>query len=410
MRHALTEAMGRMGNELDWYRGLSAADRDLLTLVIETAAQDFLRWMRAAPAGSAGFESPRSSAERIFSVAPAEFTETISLTQALEVTRLIVNVLERNVSAFAEPGRERQTRDAMLRYAREVAFSAASVYAAAAEARGDWDTRLETLVIEDLAEGVADDRLTAHLGMLGWRGNFRCFAIAGGPANPGNAGMAVARRRIRRILHAKGAECLVSGRGSLLVAVIDPRHTETPAELCRILLRQFDRGPVSVGPVRSRAVGASQTVRAALSARAVAPAFAGLRGIGGVPRPLPADDVLPERALLGDVPAREELYSTIYAGLRGKDPGNPLFRTVRTFLLSGRSLETSARLLNVHPNTVRYRLKRSAELTGWDPTDTREAYVLLTAIKIGLIRDARRAQAEGSGEFRDVERNARTHR
>ena len=33
----------------------------------------------------------------------------------------------------------------------------------------------------------------------------------------------------------------------------------------------------------------------------------------------------------------------------------------------------------MHPNTVRYRLRRVSEVTGWDPLDPREAYVLQTA-------------------------------
>ena len=44
-----------------------------------------------------------------------------------------------------------------------------------------------------------------------------------------------------------------------------------------------------------------------------------------------------------------------------------------TFLRNGGSLETTAKELSVHPNTVRYRLKRAAETTGWDAADAREA-------------------------------------
>ena len=57
------------------------------------------------------------------------------------------------------------------------------------------------------------------------------------------------------------------------------------------------------------------------------------------------------------------------------------------FLRNGSSLENTAKELNVHPNTVRYRLKRAAETTGWDATDPRDAYVLTTALAIGRMRD-----------------------
>ena len=93
-------------------------------------------------------------------------------------------------------------------------------------------------------------------------------------------------------------------------------------------------------------------------------------------------------ALLGDEDARNELVNEVYRSLRGDNADDPTLTTVSTFLKSGNSLETTAKELNVHPNTVRYRLKRAAETTGWDATDPREGYVLQTAIALGLMKDA----------------------
>ena len=78
----------------------------------------------------------------------------------------------------------------------------------------------------------------------------------------------------------------------------------------------------------------------------------------------------------------------VYRSLRGDNADDPTLATVSTFLKSCNSLETTAKELNVHPNTVRYRLKRAAETTGWDATDPREGYVLQTAIALGLMKDA----------------------
>ena len=46
------------------------------------------------------------------------------------------------------------------------------------------------------------------------------------------------------------------------------------------------------------------------------------------------------------------------------------------YLEQGLSLEATARLLFVHPNTVRYRLRRMGELTGLIPGDGRGAFAL----------------------------------
>jgi DNA-binding PucR family transcriptional regulator len=61
--------------------------------------------------------------------------------------------------------------------------------------------------------------------------------------------------------------------------------------------------------------------------------------------------------------------------------------TLWAYLDNGRSLEGTARELYVHPNTVRYRLKRITELLGWDPTSPRDAFVLHAALIVGAISE-----------------------
>jgi DNA-binding PucR family transcriptional regulator len=45
-------------------------------------------------------------------------------------------------------------------------------------------------------------------------------------------------------------------------------------------------------------------------------------------------------------------------------------------------------VLYVHPNTVRYRLRKVADVTGWDPLDARESFVLAVALAVGRLGDA----------------------
>ena len=40
----------------------------------------------------------------------------------------------------------------------------------------------------------------------------------------------------------------------------------------------------------------------------------------------------------------------------------------------------------MHPNTVRYRLKRISELIGWDATGARESFMLHAALILGAIQ------------------------
>ncbi len=119
-------------------------------------------------------------------------------------------------------------------------------------------------------------------------------------------------------------------------------------------------------------------------------ALAGLRAADGwpeAPRPVLASDLLPERALDGDEAARSSLIAEVYEPLLSG--GTALLDTVMTYLEQGNSLEATARLLFVHPNTVRYRLRRVTELTGITPGDGRGGFALWTAVVLGRLAHKR---------------------
>src|SRR5690606_33092681 len=69
--------------------------------------------------------------------------------------------------------------------------------------------------------------------------------------------------------------------------------------------------------------------------------------------------------------------------------GSALADTLDAYLDCGGAVETCARQLYVHPNTVRYRLKRIGEITGRDPLNPRDAYVLRIAATVGRLTRTR---------------------
>ncbi len=106
---------------------------------------------------------------------------------------------------------------------------------------------------------------------------------------------------------------------------------------------------------------------------------------GGSARVSPTSrDLLPERALAGSGRARRALVENVYLPLL--NAGGDLLETCVSFLDQG-SVEASARVLFVHPNTVRYRLKRIGEVSGYSPSDPRDAYVLRLAITLGRLHE-----------------------
>jgi DNA-binding PucR family transcriptional regulator len=141
---------------------------------------------------------------------------------------------------------------------------------------------------------------------------------------------------------------------------------------------------VIAGPLVRDLRAASVSARAALSALRAAPAWP------EAPRPAGADDLLPERALDGDPDARAALIADVYEPLAGG--GHALLDTLTTYLEQGSSLEATARLLFVHTNTVRYRLRRVAELTDYQPSSGRDGFTLWVAIALGRLA-AKRSEA-----------------
>ncbi len=99
-----------------------------------------------------------------------------------------------------------------------------------------------------------------------------------------------------------------------------------------------------------------------------------------------ADDLLPERAIAGDDIARRKLVEELYIPLA--EAGSPLLETLATYLEQASSLEAAARILFVHPNTVRYRLRRVTDITGYTPTDTRSAFTLQVALALGRLEQS----------------------
>jgi DNA-binding PucR family transcriptional regulator len=107
------------------------------------------------------------------------------------------------------------------------------------------------------------------------------------------------------------------------------------------------------------------------------------RGWPDAPRPVAADDLLPERALAGDDAAIARLLDAIYVPLAAEDPA--LLETLSCYLERAGSLEGAARDLFVHPNTIRYRLRRIADITGYTPTMPRDAWTLQLTMTLGRL-------------------------
>jgi len=365
-----TAAMAAMEANLPWFGKLSAQDRSWIGLVAQSGITAFVEWFRDPDAHS-------SMPTRIFGSAPREFTRVISLHQTVDLVRTTIETIEDTVGDLLPAEDVPMVHGAIQRYAREVAFAAATVYAQAAEMRGAWDARLEALVVDSVIRGEADESVRSRASALGWSGAAGTtgsaeVAVVVGRAPDGTANVADA---VRHAAREAGADALCAMQGDRLVVVLG--GTSKPVEIVQKLAHFFGPGPIVVGPIVKDLMAAVTSARAAVAGLRAAPAWP------GAPRPVQADELLPERSLSGDGHARRQLATDVYGPLTVGE--GVLLDTVSAYLDSGGSIEATARAMFIHANTVRYRLKRVGDITGYNPLDPRDAFTLRVALTLGRL-------------------------
>jgi DNA-binding PucR family transcriptional regulator len=366
-----TAAIAAMDEKLPWFGELSAQDRSWIGLVAQSGITAFVDWFRDP-------ETHSSMPTRMFGSAPREFTRVISLHQTVDLVRTTIEMIENTIGDLLPEDDVPIVREAMQRYAREVAFAAAAVYAQAAEMRGAWDARLEALVVDSVIRGEADESVRSRASALGWTGTGTtesAVAVVVGRAPSGEGGSTNVADSVRHAAREAGADALCAMQGDRLVVVLG--GTSKPVEIVQKLAEWFGPGPIVVGPVVKDLMSAVTSARAAVAGLRAAPAWP------GAPRPVQADELLPERSLSGDGHARRQLASDVYGPLTMGD--GVLLDTVTAYLDSGGSIEATARAMFIHANTVRYRLRRVGEITGYSPTNPRDAFTLRVALTLGRL-------------------------
>ncbi|HKR50981.1 MAG TPA: helix-turn-helix domain-containing protein [Pseudonocardiaceae bacterium] len=345
-----------MEQHYPWFRRLPADQRAGILLVTQTSVANFVEWLK----------DPQHSIKLTvdaFRTAPRDLARWVSLRQIVDLVRVATLVFEQQLPELAADDAERAVlTEASLRYGREVAFAAASTYAGAAEVRGAWDARLEALVVDGIMRGDGEEWLLSRAAALGLEPAAPATVLVGNPPPDEPP-------ELRGVL--------VGVQGSRLVLVVSGHDLPEDPHL----MEAFGEGPVVVGP----------TVPSLAEAhRSAADALSGLRAVAAwptAPRPVPAAELLPERALAGDPEAERLLVDQVMRPLVAAS--GVLLETLDAFFDAGGVLETCARQLFVHPNTVRYRLGRIADITGRVPGNPRDALVLRVGLAVGRLARSR---------------------
>ncbi|MGH3961539.1 PucR family transcriptional regulator [Mycobacterium sp.] len=364
-----TQAVTAMGERLPFFGDLEASQRASVALVVQAAVVNFAEWMQD-PRSNVGYTA------QAFELVPQELTRRIALRHTVEMVRVTMEFFEEVVPMLA-PSEEQVTAltVGILKYSRDLAFTAASAYADAAESRGRWDSRMEASVVDAVVRGDTGPELLSRAAALNWDTTAPATVVVGTPA-PGRESVPgeAASQDVRDIAARHGRAALTDVHGTWLVAIVSGQLTPTD-KFFGELLDAFADGPVVIGPTAPTLTAAYHSASEAISGmNAVA-------GWSGAPRPVLARELLPERALMGDTSAIAALHTDVMRPLA--DAGPTLTETLDAYLDCGGAIEACARKLFVHPNTVRYRLRRVFDFTGRDPTQPRDAYMLRVAATVG---------------------------
>lgn len=357
-----------MEAQLPWYRSMNTADRGWVVVLANSGISSFIDWYRDP-------KTPLRVVTEIFKSAPRELVRSVSLQQTLQLLRVVVEVVEERVGDLARSNEQTQLRDAVLVFSREIAFAAADVYARAAEARGSWDARLEAMVVDALVRGDSVDELASRSAAFGWRSEAPVRVLMG------RAPQRRAHRStddIRRAAQKWAEDALVGIHEDRLLIVLG--GVDDIDEAAASLSQFFGPSDVVIGPEVDSLATAGRSAQAAVWGLRTATARP------STPRPVHADDLLPERAVAGDERAVHALTTRYYEPLAAGS--GQLLDTVGSYLEFGGSLETTAKALQVHPNTVRYRLRKITDLIGADPTEARTGFVIRIALVYGRLSEA----------------------
>ena len=346
--------------QLPWFAGLAPEQRSYVGLVVHAGVDGFAQWLRRPG-------QPLPVGPEVFAAAPRELARAVNLKQTVQLIRIAVEIVEQDVPGLAAPGDEENLREAVLRYSREIAFAAADVYAAAAESRGAWDARVEAGVVDALVRGHADELTISRASSLGWSRVEWVVALAT-PA-PEDFDIAALRAAVRH----SGLSLLAGEVAVAMVLVLG--GTSDVEDAVQQVVAGLPGSAVVVGPRATELVTAAASVQEALAGLAAVAAWP------QAPRPVAASQLLAERAVLGEQAARRRLLEEVYRPLR--DAGGDLLLTAGAYLEGGGSVEGTSRALFLHPNTVRYRLRKLHDMVGHDLTDPREALVVRVSLILG---------------------------
>lgn len=266
--------------------------------------------------------------------------------------RELWNILLTRAEAGGEPLRAQlvQAVGPVWKWIQEATNSAAEAYGETVRAEEATQYALTYRFLEVLHAGVPDrtDDAAQLALALGFdpAGEFQVVCV------PGAAWPDERLGELRKHMRGRTGTMRCATRGATMIAVIQGMD---PCPLITAIRDTGCRIPVGVGVARPGLAGAAASIA---DAQLVLPLAARSGDVVFFSRQWLLATLLPQAHRLAPLLGHIVLPAAAHPELA---------RTVEGFARSGMSLTAAGRALHLNPNTVKYRLRRWQELTGWDP-------------------------------------------
>src|ERR1700743_2725861 len=171
-----TEAVSAMQERLPFFADLEASQRASVALVVQTPIATFVGWMQD-PHRNVSYTA------QAYELVPQDLARRIALRHSVDMVRVTMEFFEEVVPLLARSEEQLTALTVgILKYSRDLAFTAASAYAEAAEARGTWDSRMEASVVDAVVRGDTGPELLSRAAALNWDTTAPATVVVGSPA------------------------------------------------------------------------------------------------------------------------------------------------------------------------------------------------------------------------------------
>jgi len=317
----------------------------------EASALDIAGWVQLLGRSAKSGERLSAAAKaRLSSAGSLAAEEAVALPVAVDTWLTAGWVVWRTVEATGSADDVSRRAGIMMRVLDDGAKALAEGYVGAQQRAVRRDEGARATLLDWLLGGASPDRVMEAAGRLGVdMGGRRSVLVVG----------EVSETILERF---REAGALAAPRAGTTVAVLTGR---------------VPRGPETAGLGRPAlgVAGIRASYGEALRALDVAQRL-NLRGV------VPYADVLPEALIGQDRSTLRELVDSTLEPLRTTRSGGPQYvETAATWLQEGLSVAATARALDVHERTIRYRLARIAKLTGLDLQHADDRFRLELAVR-----------------------------